>query len=85
VSRFWSKAFLNKYLVGMTMIDAVNQINRQAEFAYLTVETEIIDLDDILPQSIVVTQLFFWFYDSERTFGDQSREYLQFVENLKLE
>jgi len=85
VGRFLSKAFLGKNHCGMDIEDAIAQIHRQVEFSDLSIEEEDIDLDVVLKESIIKRQIFFSFYDTLVTIGNESSMYNNFVQNLDLE
>ena len=69
----------------MEIEDAIAQIHRQVEFSDLSIEEEDIDLDVVLKESIIKRQIFFFFYDTLVTIGNESSMYNNFVQNLDLE
>ena len=69
----------------MDIEDAIAQIHRQVEFSDLTIEEEDNDLDVVLKESILKSQIFFFFYDTFVTIGNESSMYHNFVENLDME
>ena len=69
----------------MDIEDAIAKIHRQVEFSDLTIEEEDIDLDVMLKESIIKRQIFFFFYDTLVTIGNESSMYHNFVQNLDME
>ena len=55
------------------------------EFSDSTIEEEDIDLDVVLKESIIKRQIFFFFYDTLVSIGNESSMYHNFVQNLDME
>ena len=69
----------------MDIEDTIAKIDRHVEFSDLSIEEEDIDLDIVLKESIIKRQIFFFFYDTLVTIGNESSMYHNIVQNLDME